>query len=308
MNTSALNTAQETTPSWRETLMDNVVVEYTFKILWAIAVIIVLLLISKIIANIVRRNILKSAPEGSKHIDKVGKLIHDIVFYVLVIFSFFIGFEVVGFNVWLILWWISFGVWLAFKEILWNMIAGIMMLYTKEFKLWDIVEINADQLYFGRIEEITIRYTVIRTLDLRQVVIPNTTLISTPIKTFSAEELVRWTQIFWVHYDTDIAKATSLVAEAINSFDFIKSKENTKVFLSNFEDSSIELKALFYFDPKWGLIPEVITWYIYEKVNEAFNANDIVVPYNMVTLTFEDEEQKEALMKNIQEPWVAKNP
>ncbi|MBU0626137.1 hypothetical protein KKG31_08030 [Patescibacteria group bacterium] len=56
-------------------------------------------MISKIIANIVRRNILKSAPEGSKHIDKVGKLIHDIVFYVLVIFSFFIGFEVVGFNV-----------------------------------------------------------------------------------------------------------------------------------------------------------------------------------------------------------------
>ncbi|MBU0626136.1 mechanosensitive ion channel family protein [Patescibacteria group bacterium] len=54
-----------------------------------------------------------------------------------------------------------------------------------------MVEINADQLYFGRIEEITIRYTVIRTLDLRQVVIPNTTLISTPIKTFSAEELVR---------------------------------------------------------------------------------------------------------------------
>ncbi|HCB51916.1 TPA: hypothetical protein DEP21_05130 [Patescibacteria group bacterium] len=59
-----------------------------------------------------------------------------------------------------------------------------------------MIEINADQLYFGRIEEITIRYTVIRTLDLRQVIIPNMTLISTPIKTFSSEDLVKLTAIF----------------------------------------------------------------------------------------------------------------
>ena len=77
------------------------------------------------------------------------------------------------------------------KEILGNMIAGIMILYTKEFKLGDIIEVQADETYFGRIEEITIRYTIIRTLDLRQVVIPNLKLISVPIKTFSAEQLVK---------------------------------------------------------------------------------------------------------------------
>jgi len=51
--------------------MDNVVVSYGLKILGAIVVIVALLLVSKIIANIVRRNIIKNAPEGSKHIDKV---------------------------------------------------------------------------------------------------------------------------------------------------------------------------------------------------------------------------------------------
>jgi len=76
------------------------------------------------------------------------------------------------------------------------MIAGMMMLYTKEFKLGDIVEVYADQTYFGRIEEITIRYTIIRTLDLRQVVLPNMTLITVPIKTFSSEDLVKLTAIF----------------------------------------------------------------------------------------------------------------
>jgi small-conductance mechanosensitive channel len=71
------------------------------------------------------------------------------------------------------------------------MFAGMMILYTKEFKMGDVIEVQSDQIYFGRIEEITIRYTVIRTLDLRQVVIPNMTMISKPIKTFSSENIVK---------------------------------------------------------------------------------------------------------------------
>ena len=80
--------------------------------------------------------------------------------------------------------------------------------------------------------------------------LPNTTLISTPIKTFSSEELVRNKQIFSVHYDTDIVKANALIVEAVNSFDFVKNKKNTKAFLSSFDSSAIQLKASFYYDPK----------------------------------------------------------
>jgi len=137
------------------------------------------------------------------------------------------------------------------------MIAGIMMLYTKEFKLGDIVEINADQVYFGRIEEITIRYTIIRTLDLRQVVLPNMTLISVPIKTFSSEDMIRLIAIFGVHYSSDIPKVIKVVTDTVNSFDFVKEKETTKTFVSNFADSYIEIKSMFSFDPKCGIINEV---------------------------------------------------
>lgn len=300
MNTQAVaNVWKQVDVSTLASLMDNVFVSYAFKILGAIAVILLLLLISKIIANIVRRNIVKNAPQGSKHIDKVWKLIHDIVFYILVIFSFFVWFELVWFNVGLILWWISFGVWLAFKEILGNMIAGIMMLYTKEFKLWDIVEINADQVYFGRIEEITIRYTIIRTLDLRQVILPNMTLISVPIKTFSSEDMVRLIAIFGVHYNSDIPKVIQLVTDCVNSFDFVKEKWTTKTFVSNFADSYIEIKSMFSFDPKCWIINDVALWTINGKINEEFNKNGIQVPYNILTLTFENEWQKSLLTKQL---------
>jgi len=138
------------------------------------------------------------------------------------------------------------------------MIAGIMILYTKEFKLGDIVEINADQVYFGRIEEITIRYTIIRTIELRQVVIPNTTLISVPIKTFSSEPLIKLMIPFRAHYDSDVNLVLELIKNTVNSFDFVKEKENSKVFLSDYLDSSIEFKALINIDPNCGLLPEMI--------------------------------------------------
>ena len=129
------------------------------------------------------------------------------------------------------------------------MVAGIMILYTKEFKLGDIVEINADQVYFGRIEEITIRYTIIRTLDLRQVVLPNMTLISVPIKTFSSEPFIKLAVLQRAEYDADPNKVIEVMKDAVNSIEFVKNKENTKVFVNEWRDSYVEYKAFFEFDP-----------------------------------------------------------
>ena len=136
------------------------------------------------------------------------------------------------------------------------MIAGMMILYTKELKLGDIIEIDADKPYFGRIEQITIRYTIIRSLDLRQVIIPNMTLISSPIKTFSAEEIVKLTADIGVHYDCDISKAIEVVKNTINGFDFIKEKKSTKIYVSSFEDSEVVLHCIFFFDPNAWLLAD----------------------------------------------------
>ena len=292
-----VNTVANTVAATGSSIMNNPIVAYILKILGAILVILVLLLVSKILASIISKKIVKSTTDNKENTEKIQKMIKDIIFYILVIFSFFIGFEIMGFNVGLIIWGISFGVGLAFKEILGNMIAGMMILYTKEFKIGDIVEITADEAYFGRIEEITIRYTIIRTLDLRQVVLPNMLLISTPIKTFSSEDLVKLTATFGVHYNSDIPKVLKVVTDTINAFEYVKEKENTKTFVSTFADSYIEIKSFFYFDPKAGMIPEIALGEINNAMNASFIANEIEVPYNTVTLNFENKETKEKIHK-----------
>jgi small-conductance mechanosensitive channel len=179
------------------------------------------------------------------------------------------------------------------------MVAGIMILYTKEFRIGDIVEINADQVYFGRIEEIAIRYTIIRTLDLRQVVIPNTTLITCPIKTFSSEPIIKLTVIATAHCDSDTSKVIEVMKAAVNSFDIVKDKDNTKVFLSNFLDSSIEFKAIFSFDPNCGVLQEIAIGNISQKIGDEFTKNNIIVPYNILTLNFQQAQDQKKIADQI---------
>ena len=211
----------------------------------AVLIVILLLFLSKLLSDFVKKKLIANlTSEKDEYSRKVAVLISDIVFYILIVFSIFIWFEILWFNVWVILGWISFWIWFAFKEILGNMIAWIMILTTKEFKLWDIIEVQDwSNFYFWRIEEITIRYTLIRTLELRKVIMPNLNLITLPIKTFTSEDFVRLETILSVHYDTDLEKASEVIKEAINWLDFIIEKDKTKILVDTFGDSWIILKA-----------------------------------------------------------------
>ena len=96
------------------------------------------------------------------------------------------------------------------------MFAGIMVLTNKEFRLGDIIVIDDEKEYFGRVEEITIRYTVVRTFDLRKVIVPNLTLITKPVRTYDSEEIIRLETVFTVHYGTDLYQATQVIIDSVN--------------------------------------------------------------------------------------------
>ncbi|HMT26845.1 MAG TPA: mechanosensitive ion channel, partial [Candidatus Absconditabacterales bacterium] len=246
----------------------------------------ILIMISKAIASIIRKKVIESSIlENKKSSDKIGDLISDVVFYSLVIFCIFIGFELLGFDVSLLLGGISFGIGLAFKEILGNMIAGIMILSTKEIKLGDIIEVQTDGGVFGRIEEITIRYTTIRTLDLRQVIIPNTTLITVPIKTYSAEETVKVKTKIRIHYDSDLKKAEKAIVDGLNSLEFTVDKDKTKAVLTEYGDSEIIMTGIFFFNPNAGLLLEYAVGEANHRVRDYLEQNGIVIPYPHVTVT-----------------------
>lgn len=275
------------TNTWRlEPYIGDGLFAFFVKFAGVFVVVIVMIMISKAIASMIRRKVIESSIlENKKSSDKIWDLISDVVFYSLVIFCIFIGFELLWFDVSLLLWWISFWIWLAFKEILGNMIAWIMILSTKEIKLGDIIEIQVDWWVFWRIEEITIRYTTIRTLDLRQVIIPNTTMITVPVKTYSAEEIVKVKTKIRIHYDSDLKKAEKAIVDWLNSLDFTVEKEKTKAVLTEYWDSEIIMTGIFFFNPNAWLLLEYAIGEANHRIRDYLEANKIVIPYPHVTVT-----------------------
>jgi small conductance mechanosensitive channel len=199
-----------------------------------------------------------------------------------------IGFMIMDIDLWWILWWISFGIWFAFKEILGNLIAGILVLTNKEFKLGEIISVDDDKYdYFWRIEEITIRYTVIRTFDLRKVVIPNLTLITRPVRTYDSEEAVRLDTVVTVHYQTDLHQATEWIKDAVNSVSYVKERESTRVSIQKFTERGADILIYFYFDPKAGMLIQTAKSGVHQAIYDMFLEKWIIIPYPHQVMTFD---------------------
>lgn len=279
-------------------IFDNTFFSYMFWVFFALVVFIVMVMIARVLSNyLANKFVAHSNIADAKYQDRVLQLVSDSVFYLGIIFSAFIAFQIVWFDVGLILWGISFGIWFAFREVLGNMIAGILVLNTKDLKLWDVIAIEWSHNYFGRIEEITIRYTTIRTLDLRQVIVPNMEMISNPIKTYSSEELVKLKVKTIVHYDSDYELASKVMQEAINSLTWIKEPKKTKVYATDMLEHGMELTGMFLFDPNAGIVFEYAVWEINNQISKAFQANNIVIPYPHIVVTIDKNDQN--LLKQI---------
>ena len=104
----------------------------------------------------------------------------------------------------------------AFRDILQNFLAGILILLTEPF------EIN-DQIVFknfeGTVENIQTRATTIRTYDGRRIVIPNSELFTNAVTVNTAFENRRLEYDVGIGYGDNIDQAKELMLEAVYSVD-----------------------------------------------------------------------------------------
>lgn len=281
--TTTASDVTNTAWSWIAVLFNNPFVDKLLDILTAIVITAVLIMVSKWIANFIKRRITKSIV--SKHqesVDKVGTLVSDLVFYAMAAFSIYIGFKTVGMDIGLLMGWLSIGIGFAFREILSNMIAGVMIFSTKEFKIGDIVEISGKvehpnekkDFLFGKIEEITMRYIVVRTFDLRRVVVPSLKFITATVKTYTSEDVVRDEVDFTLDIASDSSKAIAVIKEAINTLPYISKVEYTDVVITWYDTKQLKLKAIYAYDPNAWAMNHTVKSAIIAKIVETGRATE----------------------------------
>lgn len=134
----------------------------------------------------------------------------------------------------------------AFRDILQNFLAGILLLLTEPFRIGDQIITGA---YEGTVEDIQTRATTIRTYDGRRVVIPNADLFVGTVTVNTANSNRRLETLLGISYDTDIDIARRLVHQALKECDTVLDDPLPQVLLAELAPSAVNLRIRWWIQP-----------------------------------------------------------
>ena len=97
----------------------------------------------------------------------------------------------------------TFIVGFALKDIGENFLAGILMAFRRPFRIGDLIEVQGMR---GRVKKMSLRETNIKTLDGKDVFIPNSIILKNPLENFTYNQLLRSEFFINVDYSEDLEK------------------------------------------------------------------------------------------------------
>jgi len=171
---------------------------------------------------------------------------------------------------------------LALQGALGNLAGGIMILIFKPFKIGDYITTAEAS---GTVSNISIMYTVLTTVDNKQITIPNGTLTNSVIENYSSCKERRVDLVFTTSYDCDIEKVKAILLEAAGKNDKVLKQPEPFARLMNHGVNSLEYtvrvwcKAEDFWDVKFELL---------EAVKKEFDANGITIPYPQMDIHIDD--------------------
>ncbi|MDO4198244.1 MAG: mechanosensitive ion channel family protein [Erysipelotrichaceae bacterium] len=184
---------------------------------------------------------------------------------------------------------IALAVSLAAQESLGNIIAGIIILLTKPYKVNDLIKI-ADGKYIGYVEDITLHHTIIRTYENNRIAIPNSTMSDSAIENSDLIESRKANFLeVQISYESDLDKAMEILKELGDSHP--KSLKNTTVRVTGFADSGINLRAIVYSEN--SLSGFNICCDIRRDIIYSFREHGIVIPYPTRTVKIDNDMKEE---------------
>jgi small-conductance mechanosensitive channel len=128
----------------------------------------------------------------------------------------------------------------AFRDILQNFLAGILLLLTEPFGIGDQIIVND---FEGTIEDIQARATMIKTYDGRRVVIPNADLFTESVIVNTAFPIRRSEYDVRIGYGDDIVRAKQLIVEAIRSADGVLKEPQPESLGLDLAPSCVQIRA-----------------------------------------------------------------
>jgi small-conductance mechanosensitive channel len=178
----------------------------------------------------------------------------------------------------------------AFRDILQNFLAGILILLTEPFRIDDQIVFKN---FEGTVENIETRATTIKTYDGRRIVIPNSELFTNSVTVNTAFDSRRMEYDVGIGYGDDIEEAKRLMLEAMHSVDEVLKDPAPDVLVMELAESSVNIRA------RWWITPprRIDDLQSRDKVISAIKQklyveNGIDLPYPTQQILFHDQTEE----------------
>ena len=178
---------------------------------------------------------------------------------------------------------------LAAQESLKDFFGSFALVIGDAFEVGDFIECP-NQGVSGTVEDITMRHTIIRTINNRRVIIPNSQMNSYTIENFNYSDNENMKLVdFTISYESDVDKAMNIIKEEMNKLYHPNPKgknkdvEFPKVRVASWNDSSISIRAWVWGENNGDTFENMYNLnYIIKK---RFDKEGIEIPYpHVVTI------------------------
>jgi len=179
----------------------------------------------------------------------------------------------------------SIAIGFAFKDIFENFLAGLIILFRKEMRIGDHIEVEGEE---GVVDHITIRETHIRQTDGQLVIIPNSVILKNPLTIRTDLPQRRTTIIVGVAYGEDVDESRDVIRTAVEGCDgVITDGRPVQIFAREFNSSSIDFEVTWWTDSKPVDIRSSRDQVV-AAVKRALDEAGIEIPFPYRTLTFKE--------------------
>ncbi|EOR92744.1 Potassium efflux system KefA protein [Arcticibacter svalbardensis MN12-7] len=171
----------------------------------------------------------------------------------------------------------------AFQDIAANFISGLFLSIRRPLLVGDIVKIKE---YMGKVEEINLRDTTIRTYQGQMVIIPNKDVFQNPIENYSLLGKRRIDLKVGVSYGEDLEKVKEITLQAVKGIEGLAKEDEVTMFYTEFGDSSIN-----YVIRLWINNTEQVNFMEVQSqsiinIKKAYDVHNIMIPFPIRTLDF----------------------
>jgi len=159
-----------------------------------------------------------------------------------------------------------------------NVAGGLWMFLNYPFKLDDLVEIAGKR---GRVEEISLLTTKLRTRDNLEIILPNRTIVNNIITNFHANPERRIELEISIAYEGEIQQAIDIIREVLNAEERVLPEPEPIVAVADLGANGVKLDVRPWVK-KADFTPT--RYALRQNIKLALDANQITIPYQQVHL------------------------